>query len=55
LIGGLAMALNINGIMSSANPMLIIALCQVPLGVSGIYLGMVLMQAGRKEKLCTEG
>ena len=54
LIGGLAMALNLNSIMSSANPMLIVALCQVPLGVSGIYLGMILMQAGRKEKLRSE-
>ena len=54
LIGGLAMALNLNSIMSSANPMLIVALCQVPLGVSGIYLGMILMQAVRKEKLRSE-
>ena len=54
LVGGLAMALNLNTIMSSDNPMLIVVLCQVPLGVSGVYLGMVLMQAGRKEKLRSE-
>jgi hypothetical protein len=40
--------------MSSDNPMLIVVLCQVPLGVFGVYLGMVLMQAGRKEKLRSE-
>jgi len=54
LVGGLAMALNLNAIMSSDNPMFIVALCQIPLGASGIYLGMVLMQAGRKEKLRIE-
>ena len=54
LVGGLAMALNLNTIMSSDNPMLIVALCQIPLGASGIYLGMALMQAGRKEKLRSE-
>ena len=54
VVGGLAMALNLNTIMSSDNPMLIVALCQVPLGVSGIHLGMVLLQAGRKEKLRSE-
>ena len=54
LVGGLAMAINLNTIMSSDNPMFIVALCQIPLGASGIYLGMVLMQAGRKEKLRTE-
>ena len=48
------MALNLNSIMSSANPMLTLALCQVHLGISGIYLGMVLMQAGRKERLRTK-
>ena len=51
LVGGMTMALNLKSIMSSDNPMLIVALCQIPLGASGIYLGMVLMQAGRKEKL----
>jgi cytochrome bd-type quinol oxidase subunit 1 len=54
LVGGIAMALNLKSIMSSDNPMLIVALCQIPLGASGIYLGMVLMQAGRKEKLRSE-
>ena len=54
LVGGMAMALNLKSIMSSDNPMLIVALCQIPLGASGIYLGMVLMQAGRKEKLRIE-
>jgi hypothetical protein len=54
LVGGIAMALNLKSIMSSDNPMLIVALCQIPLGASGIYLGMVLMQAGRKEKLRIE-
>ena len=54
LVGGMAMALNLKSIMSSDNPILIVALCQIPLGASGIYLGMVLMQAGRKEKLRTE-
>ena len=54
LVGGLAMALNLNTIMSSDNPMFIVALCQIPLGASAIYLGMVLMQAGRKENLRTE-
>ena len=54
LVGGMTMALNLKSIMSSDNPMLIVALCQIPLGASGIYLGMVLMQAGRKEKLRTE-
>jgi hypothetical protein len=48
------MALNLKSIMSSDNPMLIVALCQIPLGASGIYLGMILMQAGRKEKLRSE-
>ena len=41
LVGGLAMALNLNTIMSSDNPMLIVALCQIPLGASGIYLGIL--------------
>ena len=54
LVGGMAMALNLKSIMSSDNPILIVALCQIPLGASGIYLGMVLMQAGRKEKLRIE-
>ena len=54
LVGGMTMALNLKSIMSSDNPMLIVALCQIPLGASGIYLGMVLMQAGRKEKLRIE-
>jgi hypothetical protein len=54
LVGGMAMALNLKSIMSSDNPMLIVALCQIPLGASGIYLGMALMQAGRKEKLRSE-
>ena len=54
LVGGMAMALNLKSIMSSDNPMLIVALCQIPLGASGIYLGMALMQAGRKEKLRNE-
>ena len=54
LVGGLAMALNLNTIMPSNNPMLIVAFCQIPLGASGIYLGMVLMQAGREERLRTE-
>ena len=54
LVGGMAMALNLKSIMSSDNPILIVALCQIPLGASGIYLGMVLMQAGRKENLRIE-
>ena len=54
LVGGMAMALNLKSIMSSDNPLLTVALCQIPLGASGIYLGMVLMQAGRKEKLRIE-
>jgi hypothetical protein len=54
LVGGMTMALNLKSIMSSDNPILIVALCQIPLGASGIYLGMVLMQAGRKEKLRIE-
>jgi lipopolysaccharide export LptBFGC system permease protein LptF len=51
LFGFLAMGINVREIMASENPHLMIAVFQIPMAAAGIYLGLVLMWAGRnKEK-----
>ena len=54
VFGFMAMAVNIRMLMAAENPYLMVALFQIPMALAGVNLGMVLIQAGRKEKLVNE-
>ena len=51
VFGFLAIAVNVRTIMAMEYPALAIVVAQVPAAIGGIWLGLELMWAGRKEGL----